>query len=145
MTGMRPLSGLFLLAILALLRSTPADHIRTLPGGDLATAGITQTRGRLVAAVRELRDFLYPNGWQRGRDWPKVREALQRAHNYTIPGRFPWRFDGETRYVNGWVPFRLIGGAGEGAGRDKMSRGRTCPASRWSHGGTLPPTAGAAG
>ena len=35
------------------------------------------SRGRLVTTVRELRDFLYPNGWER---YPaKVRAALWTA------------------------------------------------------------------
>ena len=65
-------------------------------------------RGRLAVTVRELRDFLFPNGWERRRDWPRIQAALWKAHNYMIPGRFQWR----GRTVDGWVPFRLAGGAG---------------------------------
>ena len=68
-------------------------------------------RGTLDVTVRELRDFLFPNRWQRGRDWPAVQAALWKAHNYMIPGRF--RFG--SGIVDGWVPFRLRGGAGDGA------------------------------
>ena len=30
------------------------------------------SRGRLTVTVRELRDFLFPNGWERRRDWPRT-------------------------------------------------------------------------
>lgn len=39
---------------------------------------------RLALTVRELRDALFPHGWRIGRDWPRMKEALQTAHNYTI-------------------------------------------------------------
>ena len=39
----------------------------------------------LVFTVEELRDALFPNNWRKGRDWPRVREALLRAHTRSIP------------------------------------------------------------
>ncbi len=44
---------------------------------------------RMVLTVRELKDGLWPRGWQRGRDWPKLRDMLLHVHNYSIvyPGR----------------------------------------------------------
>ena len=49
------------------------------------------SRRRLAVTVRELRDFLFPHGWERRRDWLRVREALWKARDYTIPdGRGPW-------------------------------------------------------
>ena len=40
---------------------------------------------RMAVTVRELRDWLYPNGWQAGRDWPNVRDALMKARDITVP------------------------------------------------------------
>ena len=39
----------------------------------------------LVFKVKELRDALFPNNWRIRRDWPRVREALLRAHTRSIP------------------------------------------------------------
>ncbi len=39
----------------------------------------------MVFTVEELRDALFPNNWRKGRDWPRVREALLRAHTRSIP------------------------------------------------------------
>ena len=64
-------------------------------------------RGRLVVTVRELRDFLFPNGWKRRRDWPRIREALFRARDYVIP-------DGK----GNWLPFALRREPGPDAGLD---------------------------
>ena len=46
----------------------------------------------LPFTVGELRKALFPNGWKKARDWPRVREALQRASARTIPidGRHAW-------------------------------------------------------
>ena len=73
-------------------------------------------QGRIAVTVRELRDFCFPNGWRRGRDWPAIRAALMRARDYMIPGVFPHARGN----VHGWLPFRLAGGIGEGAGLDDM-------------------------
>ena len=73
-------------------------------------------RGRLVVTIRELRGFLFPNGWERRRDWPRIQDALWKAHTYMLPGRF--QYGGRT--MDGWVPFRLIGGAGDGAGLEDV-------------------------
>ena len=54
-------------------------------------------RGKLAVTVRELRDFLWPKGWERRRDLPRMRAALYRARDYVIPvggGRL-------------WLPFAL--------------------------------------
>ena len=42
-------------------------------------------RLNLAFTVRELRDGLFPNGWERRRDWPRVREALLRSNLRGIP------------------------------------------------------------
>ena len=60
-------------------------------------------RGRLVVTVRELRDFLFPNGWRRLRDWPRVLEALRRVGLYTIPDGHGGR----------WYPVRLVRDPGD--------------------------------
>ena len=39
----------------------------------------------LVFTVEELREGLFPNTWRKGRDWPRMREALLRAHTRSIP------------------------------------------------------------
>ena len=39
----------------------------------------------LVFKVGELRHALFPNTWRKGRDWPRMREALLRAHTRSIP------------------------------------------------------------
>ena len=74
------------------------------------------SRGRLTVTVRELRDFLFPNGWERRRDWPRTRDALYRANNYVIPG--PFLLGG--RVVRDWLPFKLWGGASEDAGLEDL-------------------------
>lgn len=55
---------------------------------------------RLAMTLRDMRDGLYPNGWNRGRHWPQLRAALMEAGKYGIllPGAragshvtwFPW-------------------------------------------------------
>ena len=69
------------------------------------------TRGRLAVTVRELRDFLYPHRWKRARDGPAIQGALLKARDFMIPGVFP----SERGNVHGWLPFRLVGGIGDGA------------------------------
>ncbi len=39
---------------------------------------------RLALTLCELRDGLFPNGWERQRDWPKLRQALTHAGDYAI-------------------------------------------------------------
>ena len=44
-----------------------------------------------VRLALTLRDGLFPNGWQRNRDWPKLRDALVHARDYAIhDGRGRW-------------------------------------------------------
>ena len=54
----------------------------------------------LATTVRELRDFCFPNGWERRRDWPRLRTALTRLREYAIP----WVV-GTT--AGGWWPVSL--------------------------------------
>ena len=49
----------------------------------------------VAMTVRELRDGAYANGWQRYRDWPKLRNALLEMRNYGLRisdrrTHFPW-------------------------------------------------------
>jgi hypothetical protein len=50
---------------------------------------------RLALRIRELRDGLFPNGWQRNRDWPRLRKTMLDARDYGILDAsggiwFPW-------------------------------------------------------
>ena len=97
-------------------RGAPLD-LRLFVGACLWTPHHARaTRGRLAVTVRELRDFLYPHGWTRARHWPAIQEALLRARDYMIPGVF----QSERGNVHGWLPFRLAGGIGDGAGLDDV-------------------------
>ena len=62
----------------------------------------------LTPTVRELRDFCFPNGWQRGRDWPRLIAALKRMSNHAVPGPFHWPGRG---IVRDWILVALRGGA----------------------------------
>ena len=102
--------------IMARGRGAPLD-LRLFVGAVLWTPHHARaTRGRLAVTVRELKNFLYPNGWTRARHWPAIQEALLRARDYMIPGIFP----SERGNVHGWLPFRLAGGIGDGAGLDDV-------------------------
>ena len=41
---------------------------------------------RMALRLRELRDALFPNGWYKARDWPRLRQALINARGYAIHG-----------------------------------------------------------
>ncbi|MCE2398871.1 MAG: hypothetical protein J4F34_07545 [Gemmatimonadetes bacterium] len=102
--------------IMAKGRGAPLD-LRLFVGAVLWTPHSSRAaRGRIAVTVRELRDFLLPNGWERRRDWPRIREALLRAGDYMLPGVYQH----ERGNVHGWIPFRLAGGIGEGAGLDDV-------------------------
>ena len=102
--------------VMAKGRGAPLD-LRLFVGACIMAPFETRKHGsRLAVTQRELRDFLFPNRWQRNRDWPAIQSALRRAHTYEIPGRFTWR--GGT--VVNWVPFRLVGGAGDEAALDDL-------------------------
>ena len=102
--------------IMARGRGAPLD-LRLFVGAVLWTPHHARaTRGRLAVTVRELRDFLYPHGWKRARDWPAIQGALLKARDFMIPGIFP----SERGNVHGWLPFRLAGGIGDGAELDDV-------------------------
>ena len=88
-------------------RGAPLDLRLAVGACVLTPHGARAARGRLVVTVRELRDFLFPNGWERWRDWPRIREALFRARDYVLP-------------VGGgnWLPFALRWEPGENAELD---------------------------
>ena len=90
-------------------RGAPLD-LRLAVGACILTPHVARAaRGRLAVTVRELRDFLFPHGWQRGRDWPRVRSALWRARDYVLP-------DGRGY----WLPFALRYDPGEDAGLEDL-------------------------
>ena len=103
--------------IMAQGRGAPLD-LRLFVGASLMTPFADRSgRTTLAVSVRELRDFLFPNGWQRGRDWPRVQAALGRMHNHRIPGPFPLHDWG---VVRDWLPVALRGGATEDADLDDL-------------------------
>ena len=70
-------------------------------------------RVELVTTVRELRDFLLPNGWERARHWPAIRAALWRLNSFAVP----------TDDRGGlWLPFRPWTIPGPGAALDDRIR-----------------------
>ena len=72
-----------------------------------------ETRVPLVTTVRELRDFCFPNGWKKRRDWPALRSALGRARDYAIP----WVV-GTT--AGGWWPVAVRFAPGRNAQLDDL-------------------------
>ena len=90
-------------------RGAPLD-LRLAVGACILTPHVARAaRGRLAVTVRELRDFLFPNGWERRRDWPRIRDALWRARDYVLP-------DGRGY----WLPFALRRDPGEDAALDDL-------------------------
>ena len=90
-------------------RGAPLD-LRLAVGACILTPHAARAaRGRLAVTVRELRDFLFPNGWERRRDWPRIRAALFGARDYVLPhGR------------GNWLPFALRREPGEAAVLDDL-------------------------
>ena len=54
---------------------------------------------RLALTLCELRDGLFPNGWERQRDWPKLRQALTHAGDYAIHDGYGRWFPLALRYL----------------------------------------------
>ena len=51
---------------------------------------------RMAVSLRELKEGLFPNGWQRNRDWPRLKHVLETSREYAI-------HDGQGR----WYPIAL--------------------------------------
>ena len=66
----------------------------------------------LAVPVRHLRDFCFPNGWQRRRDWPAIRRAMWKSRDFVIP-------DGQGGL---WLPFHLNHDPGPDATLDDLVR-----------------------
>ena len=97
-------------------RGAPLDLRLAVASCVMTPMALRSAEGRIVTTVRELRDFLYPNGWQRGRDWPRIRDALYRAPSYSFPG--PFRIP--EGLAKRWIPFGLQVEPGENAGLDDL-------------------------
>lgn len=96
--------------VMARGRGAPLD-LRLFVGACLWTPHHARSaRVRLAVTVRELRDWLWPRGWERRRDLPKLREALWRARDFTIP-------DGRGL----WLPFALRRDPGPDARLDDVA------------------------
>ena len=91
-------------------RGAPLD-LRLLVGRCLLTPHRARERfTKLSVTVRMLRDFCFPHGWQRNRDWPAIRRALWKARDYVIPnGRGGW-----------WLLFLLAEDPGHDAALDDL-------------------------
>ena len=90
-------------------RGAPLDLRLAVAACILTPHAARAARGRLAVTVRELRDFLFPNGWERRRDWPRIRDALFRARDYVLPaGR------------GNWLPFALRREPGADAALDDL-------------------------
>ena len=64
-------------------RESPPRELRLAVATCLITPHVARAaRGRLAVTVRELPDLLFPNRWERRRDWPRIRNALFRARDY---------------------------------------------------------------
>ena len=86
--------------IMARGRGAPLDQRLFVAACVMTPLTIREAQEPLVTTVRELRDFCFPNGWRRGRDWPALRSALVRLRDYAIP----W-IVGTT--AGGWWPVAL--------------------------------------
>lgn len=96
--------------VMARGRGAPLD-LRLFVGACLWTPHHARSaRVRLAVTVRELRDWLWPHGWRRATDWRKLREALWRARDFTIP-------DGRGL----WLPFALRRDPGPDAALDDVA------------------------
>ncbi|MDE2806553.1 MAG: hypothetical protein OXN18_15530 [Gemmatimonadota bacterium] len=71
--------------VMARGRGAPLDLRLFVAACVMTPKAAREGRTPLVTSVRELRDFCFPNGWQRNRDWPALRAALGRARDYAIP------------------------------------------------------------
>lgn len=99
-------------------RGAPPDLRLAVASCVMTPMALRRTEGRIVTTVRELRDFCFPNGWKRWRDWPRIRDALYRAPSYSFPGpfRIPEGLAGR------WIPFGLQVEPGEYAELDDLVR-----------------------
>ena len=86
--------------IMARGRGAPLDLRLFVAACVMTPLAAREGRVALVTSVRELRDFCFPNGWKKRRDWPALRSALGRVRDYAIP----WVF-GTTS--GGWWPVAL--------------------------------------
>ena len=95
--------------IMAKGRGAPLDLRLFIAACVLTPIDARASRRRLAVTVRDLRRFLFPHGWERRRDWPRVRAALWKARDYTIP-------DGSGL----WLPFALRRDPGPDASLDDL-------------------------
>ena len=86
--------------IMARGRGAPLDLRLFVAACVMTPLTVREAQEPLVTTVRELRDFCFPNGWKKRRDWPALRSALVRMRDYAIP----WVV-GTT--AGGWWPVAL--------------------------------------
>ena len=56
---------------------------------------------RIAVTVRQLRDWLYPNGWRRQHDWPRLQQALEGLSAQWVPLHGGKWFPVVLRYIPG--------------------------------------------
>ena len=99
--------------VMARGRGAPLDLRLFVAACIMTPLAARETKVPLVTTVRELRDFCFPNGWKKRRDWPALRTALGRARDYAIP----WVV-GTT--AGGWWPVAVRFAPGRNAQLDDL-------------------------
>ena len=61
--------------VMARGRGAPLDLRLFVAACVMTPLDVRETRVPLVTSVRELRDFCFPNGWKKKRDWPVARQS----------------------------------------------------------------------
>ena len=75
----------------------------------MAVKPADRDQGRRVFSltVREMKEWLWPNGWERGKHLPRLKEALRQVRDMTLPWQTTLR-TGE-RITGAWFPIAIRG------------------------------------